>query len=695
MKKSHLLLIGATTSLALAAAFVPGVSKAVLGGADYSSGTWVHYAQKDATKTEKGIREYWIMCGSGTHQFTAPLGVTPVEADTYDTTGFRVDDDRWITPVVVDAQEVVMTDATKSVDLGAYSDMTVTAIKTGELDLGTDAADLDVSGFAADHSDDGVRDVVAYGVKEGKGYAVFTETTFITKTIATKAEWENTVVPTITGQVINGYYKVTADITLDKYPAWISGWDTAMFSGTIDGGNHKVTVGQGNYGQFYVLNRATLKNMTIHNPWWRRITTGYAMFAQKSLDSTFENLTFDVPTVASGATDSYFPENNYGYLFNNGGAQRNAFKNCSWDFGNYDLPCLLCHSNNNTDSNTFEDCTLTCKSFGELYSTKNGSIISSEGLSVELTDVEVVSMDSADIDLSAETKSVTLPVYYTGIDVIDIALTVEGTKYSLGSDLSNLNIPSAVVADKAHHGETSLLVKYHWDATKIKTLQVPVTLVTSVINDAAGLLTIAHGGAGVTTYGYYKLASNINISSSGWTEFTSSTLSTFSGTLDGNGMTITSKSRSYGLFATLENATLKNLTVLDAWSYGGCDMAATLISQDMKSTTMENCTFRITNQTTRTLKTGDEFPIDKQNYGWINSRVCQDNKFKDCTFDAGTKVPVQTLLGTHSSCIRITFENSTFSCGTYYCLYQSNYTGLVTTTAEGLTVTGTCAYVAA
>mgnify|MGYP003296309534 CR=1 FL=1 len=632
MKKSHLLIVGVTTSLALAAvAFAPTLSRTVFGDDDYTSGTWVHYAQKDATKTEKGIREYWIMCGSGSHQFTAPVGVTPVEADTYDTTGFTVDDDRWITPVTVDAQEVVMTDATKALNLGAYSDMTVTSIKSGALNLGTNAANLDVSEFASDHGDDGVREVVAYGVKDGKGYAVFADTTFITKTISTEAEWKGAVIPTAQGTV-KGYYKVTADMTVSYTPGWISGWDKCLFGGTIDGGNHKITLGQGSYGQFYVLDHATLKNMTFHNHWWRRTTVNYHLLANKSLDSNFENLTFDVPVVGSNPTDSYFPEANYGYLFGNGGAQRNAFKNCSWDFGNYDLPCLLSHSNNNTHSNTFESCTLSCKSFSELYSVNGGSsIVSANGLSIELTGAEAVVMDRANIDLSATTQSVTLPASYNGLDVVDITITVDGTKHSLGNNLANLQFPQAVKDAKGFHGDTTLKVKYNWDSTKVKNLEVPVTHITKLIATNDDLRTVLAPSTTVT--GYYKLANNLNLNSN-WTENTTAAVPTFSGTFDGNGKTITSKSRTAGIFGIISNGTIKNVTITDGWCYGGIDQSQSVLSLDMLNSTIENVTITATAHSGRNLPA--TFALNSQSYGWVNARKCQNITFTDCNFNFGT-----------------------------------------------------------
>ena len=64
--------------------------------ASNNSGDWVHYAMKPATKTTRGVREYWIKCG-GTYQFSQPTGVTIREGTQYDTTGFNGDTDpRWV-----------------------------------------------------------------------------------------------------------------------------------------------------------------------------------------------------------------------------------------------------------------------------------------------------------------------------------------------------------------------------------------------------------------------------------------------------------------------------------------------------------------------------------------------------------------------------------------------------------------------
>ena len=61
---------------------------------------WVHYARREATPSQLGIREYWVQCGAD-YQFTKPDGVTPEEGVGYDTSEFTALDDRYF-PYMID-----------------------------------------------------------------------------------------------------------------------------------------------------------------------------------------------------------------------------------------------------------------------------------------------------------------------------------------------------------------------------------------------------------------------------------------------------------------------------------------------------------------------------------------------------------------------------------------------------------------
>ena len=71
-------------------------SKIYADGSNNINEQWVHYSQRPATCTEKGIREYWCQCG-GYYQFEAPSSGNIIDKGTnYDTSEFSADDNRWI-----------------------------------------------------------------------------------------------------------------------------------------------------------------------------------------------------------------------------------------------------------------------------------------------------------------------------------------------------------------------------------------------------------------------------------------------------------------------------------------------------------------------------------------------------------------------------------------------------------------------
>jgi len=523
--------------------------------------------------------------------------------------------------------------------------------------------------------------------------------TICTATINNGNEWTSLLVPKATDTTITGYYVLTADFTVTAQPpAWISGWDKAIFSGTIDGNDHKVTLGQGTYGQFYFLKNATIKNMTLINNWWRRTEINYYLLSNKANTCTFEDLTFKISGYNANQLDTPFsPCDNYGYLFGNGGVQACSFDDCLFDFEQFKIPCLLSHSANNTASNTFAASVLKCKEITELYTTNLGETITeAEGLDIQLNKEELLEIDPVKkyVSTGSDPIALVLPEEYKDLLVSKITVKVGADDENLGTNLSQVVIPNGILTDTAQHGDKHIFVHGTIGSSKYK-LGVPVRIITQSITTIEEFSSLTHiSGTKKTVYGYYELANDISFNVNTYVELTSSTYNVFSGTFDGNGYTITSKSRSNGLFGELNGALVKNVKITDGWSYGGIDSAQSILSLDMINTKVEDVTIQMTAKANRNLIAQADFPLSKQSYGWINSRVCQDSSFKNCVFDGGTTLKVQTLLGTHPSCVRDTFVNCTFNCESYYCLFQSSYSQIVTTTAEGLTISGTCVYVA-
>ena len=402
--KKKLLVVGA---LSLAAFTAVGVAATMATSgsilfADTSTSSkhlWMHYAKKAATKTEKGIREYWANCNTHEIVYEKPGATDIGESTTYDTTGFAADDGRWIYNVTLDAKEVVMTDATKAFDLGTdYSGATITSMKAGAISLGTDASALDVSGFAEDHSNDGVKSVEVELNKDGKYYTLFFDTTFVTAYLYDNATSFNVIKPmhaTTTDHNVNGYYKLAENISLNTFNGkasdgtggtnwgWFSGWlDTGKytFKGTLDG-NGKTINGQSTYNGFLnQLDGATIKNLTMTEAYWREGGGDYSLLAGSMQNTTLTDVTIKITggsKVATFAPDFTKAE---GFI----SRQRfmsNTLTNVNIDASEWNIAIVFAAKNGN--DNTFTDCSLKVKSYGYLWNHyKKGQLTTYDGLTI-------------------------------------------------------------------------------------------------------------------------------------------------------------------------------------------------------------------------------------------------------------------------------------------------------------------------
>ena len=318
-------------------------------------GVWKHYARKEATKTEKGIREYWVNCLTNEHVFTVPTTGTIEEGGTHKTEGFTETDDRWIYPATLTAQDVVMTATTKALDLGTYAGGTVSYIKAGDLNLGTNPANLDVTGFGTDHKKDGLKTVQIGTIKDGKEYALSCETTFVTAMIKTADDFKEYVYPKADADQF-GYFKLANDVNVqDLITTWNDTWygnnaRNHAFSGTLDGNGKKlVAKSSGICGAFGSLKKATIKNVTITDGWYNGDKNA-SLIAAKILETTFENVNTiitngsdGVRATGTGAPKCHAPipgEGATGYLANTT-FQANTLKNCTFDASGWKLGSLF------------------------------------------------------------------------------------------------------------------------------------------------------------------------------------------------------------------------------------------------------------------------------------------------------------------------------------------------------------------
>lgn len=352
--------------------------------ADGDAGIWVHYARKEATKTEKGIREYWVNCSSHEYVFEQPTSGTIQEFTKYDTSGFTEDDDRWINTVTMTAKDVIMTEATKVLDLGAYAGGTITKMTAGTskagatLDLGTDATNLDVSGFDEDHKDDGVKTVEVNTIKDGKEYKIYAETTFVTAMISDVAGFINYVQVDSAIPAKYGYIKMAQNINLNN-SAFSPKFDfkdykfneANFFGGTFDGNGKTITYKSGGAtGIFYNLNNgAIIKNLNIQDYYYNN-DSGSCLIARSIWNSTLENVTTKIyaANTAMSAPDAVAGINNQtGYLAAIR-AQGLTMKNCTFDCSGYALASFIGRGGNYTMP-TVQGCTIKAKSLVEaMYS---------------------------------------------------------------------------------------------------------------------------------------------------------------------------------------------------------------------------------------------------------------------------------------------------------------------------------------
>lgn len=358
MKKQTILMCALGVAAVAATAVGTGYSVSSKSGVFFAGGddgVWKHYARKEATKTEKGIREYWVNCLTNEHVFTAPTTGTIEEGGAYKTEGFTETDDRWIYPATLPAQDVVMTEATKALDLGTYADGTVSYIKAGTFNLGTDPENLDVSGFKADHTDDGVKTVEIGTIKDGKEYALTCETTFVTAMIKTADDFKEYVYPKVDADQF-GYFKLENDVNVQNLiSTWNETWygnnaRNQAFSGTFDGNGKKlVAKSSGICGAFGSLKKATVKNVTITDGWYNGDKNA-SLIAAKILETTFENVNTvitggkeDFKATGTGTPKCHAPipgEGATGYLANTT-FQANTLKNCTFDASGWKLGSLF------------------------------------------------------------------------------------------------------------------------------------------------------------------------------------------------------------------------------------------------------------------------------------------------------------------------------------------------------------------
>lgn len=125
--------------------------------------------------------------------------------------------------------------------------------------------------------------------------------------------------------------------------------------------------------------------------------------------------------------------------------------------------------------------------------------------------------------------------------------------------------------------------------------------------------------------------------------------------MDGNNHILTSASNQIGgIFGTLKNSTIKNLTINDRWYSGQHNQS--ILACKVSSTLLENVSFNITVGNPETPYC--QAPIDgKGSCGYLTNNTFQDNTVKNCNFNFQGK-NIGSLFGWHSNMSKPTIINS-------------------------------------
>ena len=296
---------------------------------------------------------------------------------------------------------------------------------------------------------------------------------------------------------------------------------------------------------------------------------------------------------------------------------------------------------------------------------------------------KVVSLANQDLDLSEDTHSLSLEgtSYDSETDTIK---SIKIGEFDLGTDLSNITIPSGLLNDVTLHGanEIEVVVSTPEEGNIPEcdhTIKVPVTLVTKMLKTKDDVESIRPRNTLEDTFGYYKVANDIDISTikEGYWQNTSEI--GFKGVFDGDNHILTTKSTGYGLFYVINDATIKNLTFNNIWDKRGFASYTSPLCVDLVNTTVENVTFKYS------AKSSDTAVQPAAGQGITSCRKCIDVNFKNCEFNYDGQ-DIGVLNGYGPNFARISYENCTLTAKSYTLVYYSSYENMYHYAMEGLTI---------
>ena len=493
-------------------------------------------------------------------------------------------------------QQIVLSGSNCQISLGNYEYDSVKSITYGSYDLGTNPAALTVSdALKADAQNHGEKELTVTLVKDSQEFTVNLPVLLVTGTIATAADFR-AIQPTPEKKGVYGYYVLTSDFEDTKLnnnekrnqTPYAGDWDaTTGFFGTIDGRGHTInTAGNGITGIFGILRKATIKNLTIKDK-WRSTGQGCALLAVACYGCTIENVTF---TLVAGGTQTKVGDG-YGWI------------SCA-EFSNNTLKNVTVNDEKGYGSlfgykffgNTFENLVVngTYAEMGHIDEVKDeaGNVIE-PAKPVTYEDLTMIVPETAtmperqDFVLDGEWELLDLGAY-NGLEILSV-VTEHGESLNGISPVAARNI----LTDKTKHGEQNFTVTVLKEDGNKAIITVPVTVITKEITTMSELQDATKTVSETESkYGYYVLANDVTYTETGFTAVVAkgnnASGGAFRGVLDGRKHTILTNSSSTvsGLFGTLSGATIKNVTIEDAWK--GMGWSVPIIARNAYSTVFES-----------------------------------------------------------------------------------------------------------
>lgn len=495
----------------------------------------------------------------------------------------------------------------------------------------------------------------------GYSHTISVPATLITKVIYTMEEFETAT--RFYGTTKTGYYLLGDDITSVGYQFKSVGstkYDGSGFAGVIDGRNKTITwdmqATNQQFGLFGTINRGTLKNVTINainyvkdGTAWGRCVLGYIVY-----NSTFTNVVINVDGV--GTDDA---GDGLGIIVGN------AFNGCTWTnvtinskiamgsvFGMADITPII----------NFVNCTLNTTYYKTL-TRNNKDTLGNLVINVTPENKEVTLTNRQELVVANSTNKLNIGSI-TNFTATSIK-TADGV-YDFGTDITNLDLSSMQDA-KDKHGDNTLVIIGSEPGIHY-TITAPVCIITAKISTTQQLYDAIYPKDGCKD-GYYKLANSINFTAAEVLKLgenlnytTTGVTATydankyFSGTLDGAGFTITAQTTSYGVFNALNGATIKNVTITDAWSTGSAQWV-TLLAKSVRNTSFEGVTIKLSAKAGSYDGTGTG-----SGRGWLVMSEFVGNTLTNVTIDTTCKDSlnaVGSLFGTGYDNAQNTFTNVT------------------------------------